>query len=849
MRIVNMKILRYITSIFLSISVIIGSIAIVSATTDTSVASLSSAVHALYEPTTYETEAIEMMEVVAENSTLILYIDRASAGIAVKDKRSGKLWFSIPPNMSEDTGAAESSKSRMRSCFGITFHDANGQKKTMDSYTDSVKKGQFTIQNIKDGVKVIYLLGSKAKGIEDVPKSMFAKRFNQKFLDKVTSEEDREYLLEKYIYIEEDDMYMLSGYTNMPKGDLENILRIIDEVGYTADDLRKDHMDTGVPPADQDKVYYEIPIEYTIEGENLISKLPLKEVDFSKKYPLNLATINEFFGAAYGKEVPGYMFLPDGSGTLLDFNVPPKPNDQYYTNIYGLDQTIHIAESKIVSEQVRLPVYGLKRGDYAFFAVIEDGDAMGRLVATKASRLHSFNCVFPEFQIVNMDNIRLGDGNIGTNVLIFQQQIYQGDIKIRYSFLNGDNANYNGMAEVYRNYVMERYNINKLTPKKDIPFILDTVGTVRKDKSFLGIYYRGQEPLTTFKQSSEIAQRFKDAGVNNISMRISAWFNEGVRQLFMGRQVVEKVLGGPKELKNLINYGKENDIDIYPNVQMLTAVESSPGFSKFKYAAKRVDERTARAAAFDIVTWARTYARAIISPAKLELIVNRFIKDVSKYSFTNMAFEDVGRDLYSDFKASNNADRQNALKLQANAINNIMENVGPVMCNGGNMVAMPYSKMAINTPIDDSSYNISDQSVPFYQMVFHGLIDYAAYPVNLSNTIKRDMLRMIQTGCSVYFQLSYAPSKMVKETVANSLYSMNVDNWFDTALEFYNRANAALKDLQNKFMVKHTVIAKNVEEVEYEDGTRMIFNYNTTPYSANGITIQAEDFIVIKGGN
>ncbi|HBQ63576.1 MAG TPA: hypothetical protein DD727_01335 [Clostridiales bacterium] len=800
---------------------------------------------AVYVPTSYEQAAMDKMELVAENETLQLYYANTNTGIAVRDKRSGKLWFSVPPNIEQDKVAQSSAKARMQSPFTVTYYDPNGQKKTMDAFNDAIKKEQVETSRIPNGIRIVYSLGSRTRGIEDIPKKILADRMEEKFFSKI-SEEDKEFLLTRYVYIEEDKMYSLQA-SNIPKEVINQILQIMDQVGYTEADLKKDHRLTGVPPADQDKVYFVIPLEFSLDGERLTARVPVPELQFSPKYPLYMMTMLEFFGAAYGTEIPGYMFLPDGSGTILDFKVPPKLNDQFYANIYGLDQTIHVMENKIVSEQVRMPVFGLKQGEYGFFAIIEDGDSLGRLVATKVSRLHSFNCVYPEFLVDAMDYIRLGDGNVGTSVPAFQTRLYDGDLKVQYYFLNGENANYNGMAATYRNYVMARYGMKKITPEKNIPFILDTVGTVRKEKSFLGIFYRGLEPLTTYKQSGEMAQRLIQAGADNVALRLTAWFNGGFRQEFAVRQKYPRVLGGAGDLKDLVQTAKESGFEIYPGVILLTTPQESAGFNKFTYSAKRADARTARAANFDTITWARTFSRPIISNAKLSKVVEKYIKGTEKYDFGGVALTDIGVELYSDFNKAYQAERQSGLKIQGEVVRTFAEKVGPVMVSGGSMVSIPYASMAIQTPIDDSRYFISDYSIPFYQMVFHGLVEYAAYPVNLSQTMDRDKLRMIQTGCAVYYQWMSAPSKMVKETYVDHLYSINIDDWFEDAMGYYKQANEALKDVQDKFMVRHAVLATDVEEVEYEDGTRLIFNYGKTPYISGDITVPAQNFIKLKG--
>ena len=54
-----------------------------------------------------------------------------------------------------------------------------------------------------------------------------------------------------------------------------------------------------------------------------------------------------------------------------------------------------------------------------------------------------------------------------------------------------------------------------------------------------------------------------------------------------------------------------------------------------------------------------------------------------------------------------------------------------MLITGGNAYALPYADQIVNVPMESSHFNIVDETVPFYQMVIHGSIDYAGSPINL----------------------------------------------------------------------------------------------------------------------
>ena len=53
--------------------------------------------------------------------------------------------------------------------------------------------------------------------------------------------------------------------------------------------------------------------------------------------------------------------------------------------------------------------------------------------------------------------------------------------------------------------------------------------------------------------------------------------------------------------------------------------------------------------------------------------------------------------------------------------------------------------------------------------------------------------------------------------------------------------------MQGQKITAHEKLADKVYATTYEDGTRVIVNYNKTAVSAAGQTVNARDFVVVKG--
>jgi hypothetical protein len=141
-----------------------------------------------------------------------------------------------------------------------------------------------------------------------------------------------------------------------------------------------------------------------------------------------------------------------------------------------------------------------------------------------------------------------------------------------------------------------------------------------------------------------------------------------------------------------------------------------------------------------------------------------------------------------------------------------------------------------------------DRAVPFAHIALHGLISYTGEYANLRDQYKNEFLRSIEYGANPSFVFTNAESIDMKGAYWVWYYSMNYKDWESKAVEEYQRFNTALGDVQGKFITGHKQLAPNVFETTYDGGKRIIVNYNLQSYSGGGISVPAQDFIVVNGG-
>jgi hypothetical protein len=165
--------------------------------------------------------------------------------------------------------------------------------------------------------------------------------------------------------------------------------------------------------------------------------------------------------------------------------------------------------------------------------------------------------------------------------------------------------------------------------------------------------------------------------------------------------------------------------------------------------------------------------------------------------------------------------------------------------DGGNLYALPYADRLENVPLDSTGYDLSDETIPFYQIAAHGLVQYAGTPINLAADPRNQFLRSVEYGAIPTFTLTQNDTALLSRTTANYLWSGQFSIWKDELVQDY-QSMQTLAELQGQFIVGHEQLAEDVYQTTFENGARVIVNYSDKNFSTNGVMVSAKDFVILK---
>ncbi|SMF80635.1 hypothetical protein SAMN05661091_1859 [Paenibacillus uliginis N3/975] len=789
------------------------------------------------------------LDPVLENDYLRLYISKETAEIAVLDKRSGQVWRSNPDS-SGDKLASPYLKGKLSSQISFVYLTRNGQNKDYDSFNNSVKFKQFEIQVTEMNVTVTYQFGDPNKGLESVPLMVSKERFEERLLSRLDDPEDQEQLKIRYKFNESQNVY---ERREIPKAVVKKLLALFEKMEYTEDDLAIDNGEGGEGGAESEteggNPKFSVALSYTLDGDHLVASVDTNTLkEETPPYRVHTLSLLENFGAA-GKEDEGYIFLPDGSGTLIPLNSGRKLAQPIQMPVYGEDSAKYVKEKFNSIFPNRLPVFGMKKNDAAFLAVIEEGDGLAWLSADISGRLHEFNTVSSQFIILPKDEVRLSNNEIMHKT---PRETYRGQLRIRYAFLNGDQANYAGMAGSYRSYLETAYGMKKIQGEGDTPFYLELIGSVPKMKNMLGFPYESLVPLTKLEQAEEIVDELYRNQIKNIRVNYKGWFNNGINHEFPSGIAMDSVIGSKEDWRQLVEKLQKNGGGFYPDTAFQHVYHPSGGFSPGKDSAQYISRRYAKIHEFDRAAYFRhteLLQYYLLSPRKLQETVDHFMTDYAKWNPGSLSLRDLGSELYSDFRRNGELTREQSKALITSELDKIYERVPDLMMNGGNAYALPYASHVLGVPEKSNEYQLAGESVPFNQMVLHGYVEYTGSPFNMADDqdVRVSILRSVETGANVYFSWFYGDPSALKDTRFSYLYSNQYKQWVQEAVSAYGEVNAVLKKVRGQAITGHEKLSERVYRTTYESGLQVIVNYRKEAVTVEGKTIQGNGYIV-EGG-
>ncbi len=800
-------------------------------------------------------------DIVMENDDLKFVMDPTTTHFSVTDKASGTVWYSNPQDVDSDSIATAVNKDGLNSTLLITYSTETGVDTLMDNYRYSIMDQVYDIEAADDYVKVMYSIGKVQKEFI-IPQVIPAERMEELTADMDTSvsrlirdyyvkydinnlkkSDNEEELLASYPILAETPIYVLRDTAgDNVKGRFEPAFL---EAGYTEEEYREELALYSIESANDNPVF-NVNVIYRLEGGDLVVEVPMEEIEYRKDYPLYIVNVLPYFGAG-GITEEGYLLVPEGGGSIINFNNGKTSLNSYYANLYGWDMAQ--GRTYLVHEtRSYYGLFGIAKDNASFICMLEDGSPYAFINADISGKNHSYNYVNASYNVLHREKVDITQRTTG-DIYSYEEDTQDESIVERFRFVNS--GSYVDMANAYHDYLADKYgDAFAKTDEAGVPVTVEIVGAVDKVKQILGVPVSRPLPVTTYKEAQAILEDLDSNGVANLSVKLTGWMNGGVRQKILKGVDLVSELGSKKDFKALLRYAADHGIDLYLDGVTSYAYNSGffDGFMSFRDAATLVSEKRVKIRPFDPIDfaeqdWMDPYY--LLKPSVILDMADNLTDFAQDYNAAGVSFADIGFQLSADYNLKHHVTRQEAMRQQVEKLEQIGQSGLGVMTNMGNDYTLGVTDQIVNMDLSGSGYSIFDAEIPFYQIAIHGYVNYAGAPLNLAEHYEDELLKSVEYGAGLYVTFMDATLMELQNTYYTQYFGANYDSWRDRFIEIYKRYNEELGGLFDQRITDHQVLANDVAVTVYEDGTEVYVNYRYEDYKTeSGVVIPARDYVV-----
>ena len=591
-----------------------------------------------------------------------------------------------------------------------------------------------------------------------------------------------------------------------------------------------------------------VSLELTLTDKGLQARIPMDRIQENDVYIHEISVLPYFATATNGDDA--YLFVPSGGGALIDAKTRLDPVS-YAEPVYGEDLSDFTGTAFYVRDQIYLPVFGAHDANSGVLGVIDSGAATAKIYAETASAFTDysteFSNVFASFVLRGHEKLTvLGTGNQSTAADSYSDEIAKYDyLSVQYYPLVEDTT-YVGMANMYRQHLQDKgYLQNR--PESAPALSVSLLGATQTPESFFGIPYDADTATTDAVSAKEITSELNElVGKNGLLVTLKGYGEGGLSDTKIGGGFkLSSVIGKKKDWNALINYGKENNVLMAMDYELVRFTESSKGYNTDKGIAhlpSTMDTEVGTIALNSAVEDEKGTYWYLLRRSLLGEAFQDALESAGKLNVEAVSFDSLSNQAYSDYRDSGYAAKANMDTEVLNLLSKAGENGFKVVSNKANEYAALNADYITETPTYSSKFSAFDAEIHFYSLVFQGYKNLTSPSINTAVNVRDAYLRAVATGMTLQFTLCDTQHDSL-QFEANTAYISSVyDFWKDDIAAMVNESSELHAKVGNQAITQYTV-ADGMSTTVFEDGTTVYVNYTDKDMTCPAGTVPAMGFV------
>lgn len=596
---------------------------------------------------------------------------------------------------------------------------------------------------------------------------------------------------------------------------------------------------------------FSVPVYYVLTENSFKIAIDPTKISEGEEYKIHSVAIAPFLCGMKNDAQNSFFLIPDGSGTVIKPFVSGSVGSIGQKYVYGKDLSYQSYGMSNPEKQVNMPVFGAKKGDNAIFAVITSGAESAALNWNIGSQNIGYSTVYPEFRIRGFSYIERPENFVTTTTLgafkILSDGIVTKPMIVEYFPLSGEDADIDGMADCYRDYLIKNAG---LTPKSEDEktATFKFIGAVIQPDFIIGVPTDKLFPLTTTAQALSMTEKLTADIGSDINIQLSGFGKSGIDigEVAGGFTVADK-LGGEDGMKSLIKALNGKKINSFMDFDLISFSESGSGFSKSS-AAVYHGGQTVEFSSFDNVSKGRNQDRFfVLSRDNLFKASEKVIQSSKELGLSGVSYATLSKAVYSDYGKQNYYISGNMARDVANIYKEVSKSGYNTLSNSANDYAAVNSDYISDVPLYSSNHSVSSYDVPFYQLVFKGYRPMSSVSINLCVDKQDALLRCIESGISPSYTLYYNFESELVTSEHSFIYGSHFDGNKDNIISSINGIKDYLEDIEGACVTEYIRLSDTAAVTKFDNGVYAVVNYGETQITTDYGTVSAKSYITGRG--
>ncbi|SFS05216.1 DUF5696 domain-containing protein [Anaeromicropila populeti] len=594
-----------------------------------------------------------------------------------------------------------------------------------------------------------------------------------------------------------------------------------------------------------EKYGFSLEVKGTLTEKGFTVTIPDSSIkETSEQYKIGNIYVYPFMGNTYLGERQGYMFIPDGNGALIYLeDNEGKYSSGFSQKVYG--ENIGFDESYVLSlfwdkfqtvnnsEYIMAPVFGMVHTDtkLGYLGIIEEGSFDAAIEAYPNGAYTDYNWITSKFRLRQV--YVQPTSKSGGSTTIVEKERTHSNIRVRFALVREDEANYVGLAEKYRAYLLEDAGLAE--KEDDFKIRLDILANDVEN----WMIFKKDVPVTTTKQVKEIIEDLNKQEVTDILAVYRGWQKGGLYNLPVTKYKADNSIGGTSGVTRLVESMKDMGVDFY---LYQDALRANPDTSNTTFnVIKKMDKRL-----FEEDTYKDVYETMVyLTPSKTLENMDSLMQSYKKEGIDKLAVSGVTNELFSytySGQTYNRLETANTYARMFETLNGTMD----LVLEEPFAYLWKYASAINNIPTGSSDYIYTDQDVPFLSIALKGVIPMYGDYINFEANKQKYFLELVETGIYPSFYLTWEDPVKLLYTNSCDVYSSKYSVYKDEIIDYYQKLKEVNEAVKGAYITEHEKMSSGVTIVSYSNGIKIYVNYSEQQKTEEGVSVEAMSYKVVK---